>query len=63
MSNEKGYLEEVEKLYTPLLAIEEASRCLLCYDAPCSNACPANTKPARFIRALRFRNLKGGVEL
>lgn len=49
--------------YTPLLVIEEAARCLLCYDAPCSKACPANTDPARFIRAVRFRNFKGAVEI
>ncbi len=49
--------------YTPLLVIEEAARCLLCHDAPCSKACPANTNPARFIRAVRFRNFKGAVEI
>lgn len=54
---------EKEKKYTPLLIIEEASRCLLCYDAPCSKACPAKTNPARFIRAVRFRNFKGAVEV
>lgn len=49
---------EKEKKYTPLLIIEEASRCLLCYDAPCSKACPAKTNPARFIRAVSFEILK-----
>ncbi len=44
------------------LAIEEASRCLLCHDAPCSQACPAGTDPAKFIRSLRFNNLKGASE-
>lgn len=56
------YLEESKKILTPTLAIEEASRCLLCHDAPCSKACPAGTDPAKFIRSLRFRNLKGAVE-
>ena len=56
-------MEELEKKYTPLLVIEEASRCLLCHDAPCSKACPANTDPARFIRAVRFRNFKGAAEI
>jgi dihydropyrimidine dehydrogenase (NAD+) subunit PreT len=60
---EKGkYLAETKKALTPLLAIEEAARCLLCHDAPCSKACPAGTDPAKFIRSLRFRNLKGAVE-
>ena len=32
---------------------EEASRCLLCTDAPCSKACPSGD-PSRAIRAVRF---------
>ena len=42
--------------------IEEASRCLLCLDAPCSSSCPAGTDPAKFIRSVRFRNFKGAAE-
>ena len=42
-------------------AIAEADRCLLCYDAPCSEACPAETKPADFIRKLRFKNMTGAI--
>lgn len=34
---------------------EEASRCLLCEDAPCSKACK-HGDPARAIRAIRFDN-------
>ena len=34
---------------------EEASRCLLCHDAPCTKAC-GNGDPARAIRAVRFGN-------
>ena len=36
---------------------EEAARCLLCADAPCSQAC-AKGDPARAIRAIRFGNEK-----
>lgn len=43
-------------------AMEEAARCLLCYDAPCSKGCPAGTDPAKFIRSIRFRNPKGAAE-
>lgn len=60
---DKNTIQKQEEPYTPLQAIEEASRCLLCYDAPCSNSCPAKTDPARFIRALRFRNIKGAAEV
>ena len=36
---------------------EEASRCLLCSDAPCTKACKTGD-PARAIRAIRFDNHK-----
>lgn len=62
MDHKKRYLIEAIKPFTPLLAIEEASRCLLCHDAPCSKACPAGTNPAKFIRSIRFKNIKGAVE-
>jgi len=42
-------------------AIAEADRCLLCHDAPCSEACPADTRPAEFIRKLRFKNITGAI--
>ncbi len=42
-------------------AIAEADRCLLCHDAPCSDACPADTRPAEFIRKLRFKNITGAI--
>ena len=58
----KAYGEEMEKGYNLRTATAEASRCLLCHDAPCSKGCPAGTDPAKFIRSLRFRNLKGAAE-
>ena len=42
-------------------AIAEADRCLLCHDAPCSEGCPADTKPGEFIRKLRFKNVTGAI--
>jgi glutamate synthase (NADPH) small chain len=42
-------------------AIAEADRCLLCHDAPCSEGCPAHTRPAEFIRKLRFKNVTGAI--
>lgn len=41
--------------------IIEANRCLLCYDAPCSEGCPAGTDPAKFIRQIKFYNFKGAA--
>ena len=57
----KMHLEEAVSGYTPTLAMEEASRCLLCLDAPCSASCPAGTDPAKFIRSIRFKNVKGAA--
>ena len=58
----KEYLEEAAAGYNLRTAREEARRCLVCYDAPCSQACPAGTDPAKFIRSLRFNNVKGAAE-
>ena len=60
--SQQDYLDELIPAFTPLLAIKEASRCLLCHDAPCSQSCPAETNPGKFIRSVYFRNLKGAAE-
>lgn len=57
-----SYLADAVDGFTPRTAMEEAARCLLCHDAPCSKACPAATNPAKFIRSIRFRNVKGAAE-
>lgn len=57
----KMHLEEAVSGLSPTLAMEEASRCLLCLDAPCSASCPAGTDPAKFIRSIRFKNVKGAA--
>ena len=56
------YVKDFEPALTPLTVCEEAARCLLCEDAPCSSSCPAGTDPAKFIRSVRFRNFKGSAE-
>lgn len=56
------YLQNLEPGFDPLTVTEEAARCLLCLDAPCSKACPAGTNPDKFIRSVRFRNFKGAAE-
>ena len=56
------YTAEAVAGFTHRTALEEAARCLLCHDAPCSQGCPAGTDPAKFIRSIRFRNVKGAAE-
>ncbi|AZO96697.1 oxidoreductase YeiT [Iocasia frigidifontis] len=41
------------------LAEQEVARCLLCYDPPCTQACPANIDSASIIRSIRFENFPG----
>jgi glutamate synthase (NADPH/NADH) small chain len=55
------YFQDMEKGIGLAHAIAEADRCLLCYDAPCSKSCPAETDPATFIRKLRLRNITGAI--
>ena len=56
------YKCEAEPAFNFSTAAQEADRCLLCHDAPCTKACPAGTNPAKFIRSVRFRNFKGAAE-
>ena len=42
-------------------AIQEAGRCLLCYDAPCNTGCGSAIDPAGFILKLRMGDIKGAV--
>ena len=57
-----NYTAEAVAGFTHRTAMEEAARCLLCHDAPCSKGCPAGTDPAKFIRSIRFRNDRGAAE-
>src|SRR5438477_3112243 len=39
----------------------EASRCLFCYDAPCTHACPTHIDVPRFIKKIATDNLIGSA--
>lgn len=54
-------LDHMTEGFSLAQAIDEAGRCLLCHDAPCSKGCPANTDPGTFIRKLRFKNVTGAI--
>lgn len=42
-------------------AVEEANRCLYCYDAPCIQACPTEIDIPKFIKKIASGNLKGSA--
>jgi dihydropyrimidine dehydrogenase (NAD+) subunit PreT len=47
---------------TPNAAAVEADRCLYCYDAPCTHACPTHIDIPRFIKKIASHNLRGSAE-
>lgn len=50
--------ERFPDLHPPLSsqsAVIEANRCLYCFDAPCTGACPTHIDVPRFIKKLRMR--------
>src|SRR5271169_5580342 len=52
------------ELHPPLAAqaaAVEASRCLYCYDAPCTAACPTHIDVPGFIKKIASGNLRGSA--
>ncbi|MGM7702589.1 NAD(P)-dependent oxidoreductase [Pseudalkalibacillus sp. Hm43] len=52
---------EVEPALTNREAVEEANRCLYCYDAPCITACPTGIDIPKFIKKIASGNMKGSA--
>ncbi len=44
-------------------AVVEANRCLYCFDAPCTNACPAQIDVPGFIKKIASGNLRGSARV
>ena len=42
-------------------AAVEAARCLMCYDAPCTHACPTHIDIPKFIKKIASENLRGSA--
>jgi glutamate synthase (NADPH/NADH) small chain len=42
-------------------AVVEANRCLFCYDAPCTHACPTHIDIPRFIKKISTGNMTGSA--
>lgn len=53
--------EEIEPGLTYQEAMDEANRCLYCYDAPCITACPTSIDIPKFIKKIASGNLKGSA--
>jgi glutamate synthase (NADPH/NADH) small chain len=61
---QKGAREGLQELLPPLTANEaalESARCLMCYDAPCTHACPTHIDIPKFIKKIGTGNLKGSA--
>jgi dihydropyrimidine dehydrogenase (NAD+) subunit PreT len=57
----KALAEQLPPL-TANAASVEADRCLYCYDAPCTHACPTHIDIPRFIKKIASGNLRGSAE-
>jgi len=47
--------------FDQIVAVTEANRCLYCFDAPCTVACPTHIDVPRFIKKITTGNLEGSA--
>jgi glutamate synthase (NADPH/NADH) small chain len=52
---------EIHPPFEPQEAVVEANRCLFCFDAPCTIACPTHIDVPRFIKKIASGNLRGSA--
>jgi len=54
---------EINPALTAAEALHEANRCLYCYDAPCTRACPTHIDVPAFIKKIASGNLMGSARV
>jgi dihydropyrimidine dehydrogenase (NAD+) subunit PreT len=59
---EQNFAELVPRM-TPRQAAVEAARCLYCFDAPCTIACPTHIDVPAFIKKISTGNLRGSARV
>ena len=59
---EKNFAE-ISPRMTPRQAAVEAARCLFCFDAPCTIACPTHIDVPAFIKKITTDNLRGSAHV
>ena len=64
MTDEQEFAASFAEIHPPLgrrEALVEANRCLYCFDAPCTNACPTHIDVPGFIKKIASGNLGGSA--
>ena len=54
--------EQKKPLMNDTEAFYESSRCLFCYDAPCTKACPSDIDVSLFIKQIKTGNIEGAAK-
>ncbi|HTX77848.1 MAG TPA: FAD-dependent oxidoreductase [Terracidiphilus sp.] len=57
----RGRFSELKPALIPQAAVLEANRCLYCFDAPCTGACPTHIDVPGFIKRIASGNLRGSA--
>ncbi|MBI3941015.1 MAG: NAD(P)-dependent oxidoreductase [Acidobacteria bacterium] len=52
---------DINRALSPGAALAEASRCLFCFDAPCTAACPTHIDVPAFIKKIATGNMRGSA--
>jgi glutamate synthase (NADPH/NADH) small chain len=54
---------DIAPALTPDAALLEASKCLYCFDAPCTHACPTHIDVPAFIKKIATDNMRGSARV